>query len=89
MKTFKDLVFKKHKYFPNGTQARLDFSNGYGISVVTGEGAYQSDGNYEVAVMKGRGLCYDTPITDDAIGHQTEEHVTEIMAKIQALPKGN
>lgn len=33
MKTFEDLVFNPHKHL-EGLQARMDFENGYGISVV-------------------------------------------------------
>lgn len=90
MKTFQDLEFKTHdlaKYGQFNQQARMTFPNGYGISVVSGEYAYSSEGHpYEVAVFDGNGLTYETPITDDVIGHCTSEDVTEIMQKIQELP---
>lgn len=88
MKTFEDLEFKEHStpfYF--STHARMDFENGYGVSVITGSGAYGSGSHpYEVAVMLNGSLCYDTPITDDVIGHNDETMVTEIMKKVQELP---
>jgi hypothetical protein len=87
MKTFKDLVFKTHPVFNNGTAAKLDFPNGYSVSVVTGDGAYQNEGEYEVAVLKDNKLSYDTHITDDVLGWQSEDEVTEIMKQIQELPK--
>jgi hypothetical protein len=31
-------------------------------------------------------ITYDTPITDDVIGHLTETEVTDIMKQIQELP---
>lgn len=89
MKTFNDLVFEQHpkSYVGFDTRATMVFDNGYGISVITGESAYTSEGRpYEVAVMDKDGcLTYATPITDDVIGHCTEERVTEIMAQIQQL----
>ena len=89
MKTFQDLVFGPHPvgygYFD--TQAKMTFPNGYGVSVVTGSHAYSSEGRpYEVAIFDGNGLTYDTPITDDVIGHQTAEDVTDIMRRVQELP---
>ena len=86
MKTFKDLDFQPHKADLTGTQARIDFRNGYGASVVTGELAYTSDAApYELAVFKGDKLTFDTPITDDVLGDLTAEEVTKLLAKIQKL----
>jgi len=91
MKTFEDLVFKKHPSFPMpAMQAKMFFPNGYGISVITGKYAYSDDENpYECAVLIGNSekwnLTYDTPITDDVIGYCNEEKVTEIMKQIQKL----
>lgn len=88
MKNFKDLEFKIH---PNGAmigvQARLDFDNGYGVSVVRGPYTFGGEeGLYELAVMRGgRGPVYDTPVTDDVEGHLTEEDVTNLMIQIQQL----
>lgn len=70
MKTFEDLDFT----LPCGSvlitrRARLNFDNGYGVSVIQGEGAYTSNKEeYELAVLKDDGLCYDTNITDDVMG---------------------
>lgn len=86
MKTFKDLEFKTHKTIGYSTQARLDFNNGYGISVITGYRAYTDiDAPYEIAVMKNKKLCYTTVITDNVLAKQSEEDVTEIMSQIQGL----
>jgi hypothetical protein len=88
MKTFEDLEFKDlSNQWYSKTQARMDFENGYGVSVITGSGAYGSGSHpYEVAVMLNGSLCYDTPITDDVIGYNDESMVTEIMKKVQELP---
>lgn len=91
MKTFEDLVFKKHPTFPEfDVQAKMFFPNGYGISVIAGKYAYSNNENpYECAVLKGNSekwnLTYDTPITDDVIGYCDEKKVTEIMEQIQKL----
>jgi len=53
MKTFKDLVFKDHG-IPGGKHARMDFENGYGVSVITGVYDYsyfQFDPIFEFANM--------------------------------------
>lgn len=87
MKTFKDLEFTEHPYtFGFDTQAAINFENHYGVSVITGKNAYSSDTEpYEVAVLYQGELCFLTPITDDCIGYQTEEGVTDIMLKVQQL----
>jgi hypothetical protein len=90
MKTFKDLVFTTHpnEYAGFLTQARMDFENGFGVSVVTGSAAHSSkDEPYELAVMNDESMCYNSGITDDVLGHLTSEKVTEYMKQIQKLKK--
>lgn len=70
------------------------FPNGYGASVVrfvlSGGfgGSYGGDaGLWELGVLNPEGrLAYDTPITDDVLGHLTEDDVAEALDKIAALP---
>lgn len=82
---FEDLVFN---YDIMITRARVNFDNGYGASVVTGPGVYSdSEHPYELAVIFNNSVCYDTDITDDVIGHLNEEEVTELLNRIEALPK--
>lgn len=86
MKDFNDLVFGDHPADESGTQATMDFDNGYGVSVITGRMFYTSGATpYEVAVLKNGALCYDTPVTEDVIGWNTSEDVTKIMAQVQTL----
>jgi hypothetical protein len=90
MKVFTDLKFKEAIGGPQfGIQARIQFDNGYGISVVKGPHTYGGDiGLYEAAVLDSNGkLCYDTPITDDVIGYLRDKDVTDTMIEIQKLPK--
>jgi hypothetical protein len=88
MKKFKDLpFFPINDGFMVGKQARMDFENGYGVSVVSHTYSYGGkDGLFEVAVLgKDGNLTYDTPVTNDVIGYLTEEDVTDVMKQVQNL----
>jgi hypothetical protein len=88
MKTFNDLVFQPHPNLGHlgGVQARLDFDNGFGVSVVKSQYTYGGDkGLYELAVFKDGNITYDTPITNDVIGYLRPMDVTDVMEKIQQL----
>lgn len=74
-----------------GTQTVHKFDNGYGASVISG-GTYTYGGDQglkELAVLKFTGdnykLCYDTEITDDVLGYLTDEDVTDLLERIEAL----
>jgi hypothetical protein len=96
---FSDLHFKPHTNYPDsGIAARQFFDNGYGVSVVRFTftspfgfgGSYGSEeGLYEVAVIKGTeddwNICYDTPITDDVLGHLSEEEVEVLLYEVENL----
>lgn len=87
MATFNDLKFTRTTT-PLGfmDRARLQFPNGYGISVIRGTYSYGGDeGLYECAVLKDNKLCYDTPITNDVIGYCDENKVNEIIKQIEEL----
>lgn len=68
------------------------FPNGYGASIIRNHMSYgHDDGLFELAVLTGTGendseLCYDTPITDDVLGHLTLEEVLENVDQIRDLP---
>jgi hypothetical protein len=85
MKTFKDLEFRPHS-IGNGVQAVMEFENGYGVSVVKFNGSYgYHQGLWEVAILYKGSLTYNTHITDDVLGHQTEQDVTDVMKQVQEL----
>jgi len=86
---FSDLDFREHPVVPGGKHARMDFPNGYGVSVVTGGTFFYIDPRhpYELAVMYKGKLDYKTPVTDDVIGHMTKQSVTKSMQKVAKLPK--
>ena len=81
---YKELEFKSHSVMPDMMQCRIDFSNGYGASII--EGGY-SYGGRELAVFKGDDICYDTPITDDVLGGLSPSDVTALLNQIASLPK--
>jgi hypothetical protein len=86
---FTDLNFQPHPNW-DGVQAKYFFDNGYGVSVIKSSNSYGgSEGLYESAVLKGLEedwkICYDTPITDDVIGHQTEEEVEVLLYEVENL----
>jgi len=85
MKTFKDLQFKQHP-IGHGLQATINFDNNYGVSVVKFYGSYGYHQNlWEVAILYKDSLTYNTDITDDVLGYQTEQDVTDVMKKVQDL----
>ena len=82
---FEDLEFKPHRT-GMGIQARMDFGNNYGVSVVQGDNFYNNtDEEYELAVMYNGNICYNTYITDDVMGYLSKEEVTKIMGQVQEL----
>jgi len=82
-----ELKFEAHPAGMGGTQATVDFDNGYGASVITGPMFYtDEDAPYELAVMKRGKLTYETPITGDVLGHLTAEDVERVLDDIAALP---
>jgi len=91
--TFDDLEFGPRNAGLPGVQAMAFFGNGYGASVIKGYGSYGVDDElYELAVIKADGstergwdICYDSGITEDVIGHMTEEEIITILMQIEAL----
>lgn len=63
----------------------LRFSNGYAISVIE-DGYGTPDTPYEIAVMHGNTLVYDTGIASDVVGWLSGDEVNDYAARIAALP---
>jgi len=93
---FNDLTFTPHR-IGSGQQAVVFFGNGYGASIVqftifAGAGSYGSErGLWELAVLVGNDkdceLTYSTDITDDVLGFLSENDVSEVLDRIESLPK--
>ena len=83
---FEELNFQSHP-MGMGQQCIVQFSNGYGASIVQGPHTYGgSDGLYELAVFgKDGSISYDTPVTSDVEGYLTEDMVTGLLEQIQKL----
>jgi len=70
-----------------GIQKIYKFPNGYGASVIKGPYTYGGKkGLWELAVLKGEELCYDTDITSDVIGHLNDPEMDAILRQIERLP---
>ena len=62
---------------------RIMFPNGYGASIIKGDGSY----GVELLVITAEGPCYDTDITDDVIGNIKDlEELNGYLERIKALP---
>jgi hypothetical protein len=71
-----------------GLQVRMSFKNGYGISAIRFPGSYgYKQELWEVAVLKGEDIAYDTKITNDVIGWCSDDDLAEIMNKVRNLKK--
>jgi hypothetical protein len=70
----------------NDYQKVYKFDNGYGASVVCNFGSYGAkDGLFEVAVLRGEDICYDTDITNDVVGWCDFDKVAEILERVKNL----
>lgn len=67
---------------------KLPFANGYVASVVRHDFSYGGkEGLFEVAVMdKDFNILYDTPITDDVVGHLNSDELVKVLQDISNLP---
>ena len=72
-----------------GWQHIYRFTNGYGASVIDHQFSY----GRELAVIRfgsedldDFGLVYDTPVTDDVIGHLDDDRLADVLDEIAGLP---
>jgi len=73
-------VTEKNSYYGKN-QTKYSFPNGYGASVISGEGINR----FEIAVLDGEKLCYTTSVTDDVIAGLSVEGVYKVLDKIKSL----
>lgn len=70
----------------DGVQQIYKFPNGYGASVVKHIWSYGGKDNlWELAVLKGKDLCYNSPVTSDVLGWLTDDDVQRALKEIRAL----
>lgn len=89
--TFNELTFEQDEDDMQESAWHI-YDNNYGVSVVRGPYTFGGDkGLYELAIIymapedKESRICYDTPITNDVMGHLAPEDVTEIMKQVSEL----
>jgi uncharacterized phage protein (TIGR01671 family) len=81
---FEDLKFKNHSYSLSGKQARLDFENGYGVSVLFGD-VFYSNGidTFELGVMKDGHIHYDNPVANgDVRGYLKKDKLMKLINQV-------
>lgn len=70
-------------------QVTVDFTNGYGISIVRNDMSYGRPKLFECAVRHNTELCYQTPITNDVRGWMKPEDCIRMAKDIAALPSNS
>lgn len=69
--------------FLGGLHVEWAFPNGYGASVINHQFSY----GVELGVLQGGQLTYDTPITDDVVGHiKSMDALLGLLRAIRDLP---
>ena len=75
-----------HPIDDEGLAYKVYYPNGYGASIIKFYGSYGGIHDlWEVAVLKGSELCYDTPLTCDVEGYLTEAEVVGLCRDISRL----
>ena len=83
----REFLVESNDNMNGGVQRVYKFPNGYGASVIKGPYTYGGKkGLWELAVLKGEELCYDTDITSDVIGHLNDPEMDAILRQIERLP---
>lgn len=79
------------EHIHRGVHYVFRFQNGYGASVIKHPYSYGHEEDlWELAVIEhcddGKWhIVYETPITDDVIGYQTDEEIVELLQSIKEL----
>ena len=70
-----------------GVVAVIHFTNGYSASCISHQYSYGGrEGLWELAVMVDGIIVYDTPVTNDVLGHLPEEEIDALLVQIANLP---
>ena len=78
---------QRKEYFENGYGVSVidtDFSYGLELAVFIWTGSWDSKKN-EPKEIKSSKICYDTPITDDVLGHLSFKRLNEAIEKVKKL----
>lgn len=88
--TFDDLNFREKYpaqpdlYMSSCEQARIDFENGWGVSVLRGD-SYTGGAAFEIAVMKNGEISYESEITNDVKRFDSISELNDCLRDIQNL----
>lgn len=72
-------LIKKHPFYKNGIICRINFSNGCGISIISGIGAYCNDETFEIAPLFDDDLKYIDSWGDQVRGYVTSNEISQIV----------
>lgn len=65
----------------------INYPNGYSASIVSNENSYGgNEGLFEIAVLRGGMIVYDTPVTNDVLGYLSFSEVAKALEEIENLP---
>jgi hypothetical protein len=65
-----DIMGELPKDITTKVRLKVHFPNGYTASIIRTEYSYGgAQGRYELAVMRGGEIVYDTPLTEDVLGN--------------------
>lgn len=85
MNLFKSLEWKESKT-PKGIYATMDFDNGFTASVIRNDMSYgNTQGLYELAVLKDGSITSETDITDDVLGWQDEKDIDRTLKAMSKM----
>lgn len=65
----------------------ISFGNGYSASITSTEFSYGgNEGLFEIAVLRGGIIVYNTPVTNDVLGYLSFSEVAKALEEIENLP---
>lgn len=82
---------KSENNFPILREARayVEFDNGFYISILNSKHSQGAIDEYEIAILDENGICYDTPLTNDVVGHLDKKGVEKWLKDISELDYNN
>ena len=80
-------VTRKEDNYPLLREARayVHFDNGFYVSIFNALYSYGAEDEYEIAIMDKDGICYDTPLTCDVVGHLDKKGVEKLLKEVSEL----
>ena len=64
---------------------RMDFKNGWGLSIISGPNTYSDNGTFEVAVLDPQGNINYDHTNGDILSYQSVQDIEVIAKKISGL----